>query len=68
MFRRRRGPTPPGRSGGIKEGIAAVNAYEITEHTGTQIDFPPHFVPSPGVNVPGSPGRQVGERTGDAIR
>jgi kynurenine formamidase len=64
-FKRRKGPTPPGLSGDAKKGIAAVNAYEITEHTGTQIDFPPHFIPPPGVNVPGSPGRAVGRRTGD---
>jgi kynurenine formamidase len=64
-FRRRRGPTPPGRSGGARRGIAAVNAYEITEHTGTQIDFPPHFVPPPGVNVPGARGGPEGRHTGD---
>ncbi|MDA0136324.1 cyclase family protein [Solirubrobacter deserti] len=49
----------------VKPGIAAVNAYEITEHTGTQVDFPPHFIPPPGTNVPGSPGRAIGERSGD---
>jgi kynurenine formamidase len=64
-FKRRKGPTPPGASGDAKKGIAAVNAYEITEHTGTQIDFPPHFIPPPGVNIPGSPGRAIGRRTGD---
>ena len=64
-FKRRKGPTPPGASGDAKQGIAAVNAYEITEHTGTQVDFPPHFIPPPGVKVPGSPGRAVGRRTGD---
>jgi len=64
-FRRRRGPTPPGASGGAREGVAAVNAYAITEHTGTQIDFPPHFIPPPGTDVPGSPGRAIGLRTGD---
>lgn len=64
-FRRRRGPTPPGRSGGVRKGVAAVNAYEITEHTGTQIDFPPHFIPPPGVNVPGSHGNPQGRHTGD---
>jgi isatin hydrolase len=64
-FRRRRGPTPPGRSGGVRKGEAAVNAYEITEHTGTQIDFPPHFIPPPGVNVPGSHGNAQGRHTGD---
>ena len=64
-FRRRRGPTPPGRSGGVRKGVAAVNAYEITEHTGTQIDFPPHFIPPPGVNVPGSRGNPQGRHTGD---
>ena len=62
-FRRRRGPNGP--SGGVKPGIAAVNAYEITEHTGTQIDFPPHFIPPPGAGIPGSPGRPIGRRTGD---
>jgi isatin hydrolase len=62
-FRRRRGPNGP--SGGVKPGIAAVNAYEITEHTGTQIDFPPHFIPPPGSGIPGSPGRAIGRRTGD---
>lgn len=65
-FRRRRGPT--GVSGGIKPGIAAVNAYEITEHTGTQVDFPPHFIPPPGTSIPGSPGRAIGRRTGDEYR
>jgi isatin hydrolase len=64
-FKRRRGPTPPGRSGGVRKGVAAVNAYEITEHTGTQIDFPPHFIPPPGVNVPGSHGNPQGRHTGD---
>jgi isatin hydrolase len=62
-FRRRRGPSGP--SGGVKPGIAAVNAYEITEHTGTQIDFPPHFIPPPGAGIPGSRGRAIGRRTGD---
>ncbi len=62
-FKRRRGPN--GVSGGVKPGIAAVNAYQLTEHTGTQIDFPPHFIPPPGTSVPGSPGRAVGRRTGD---
>ena len=32
---------------------------------GTQIDFPPHFIPPPGVNVPGSPGRSIGRMSGD---
>jgi isatin hydrolase len=64
-FKRRRGPTPPGRSGGVRKGVAAVNAYEITEHTGTQIDFPPHFIPPPGVNVKGSHGNPQGRHTGD---
>ena len=64
-FKRRRGPTPPGRSGGVRKGIAAVNAYEITEHTGTQIDFPPHFIPPPGVNIPGARGNAEGRHTGD---
>jgi len=64
-FRRRRGPTPPGRSGGVRKSIAAVNAYEITEHTGTQIDFPPHFIPPPGVNIPGARGNAQGRHTGD---
>ncbi len=62
-FRRRRGPNGP--TGGVRPGIAAVNAYEITEHTGTQIDFPPHFIPPPGAGIPGSPGRVIGRRTGD---
>ena len=39
-----------------RKDIAAVNAYQITEHTGTQIDFPPHFIPPPGVNIPGARG------------
>ena len=64
-FKRRRGPTPPGRSGGPRKGIAAVNAYQITEHTGTQIDFPPHFIPPPGVNIPGARGGPEGRHTGD---
>ena len=45
------GTDPPGVSGGVRKDIAAVSAYQITEHTGTQIDFPPHFIPPPGVNV-----------------
>lgn len=64
-FKRRRGPTPPGFSGGPRKGVAAVNAYEITEHTGTQIDFPPHFIPPPGVDIPGSHGGPEGRHTGD---
>jgi kynurenine formamidase len=64
-FKRRKGPTPPGLSGDAKKGIAAVNAYQITEHTGTQIDFPPHFIPPPGTSVPGSPGRAIGRMSGD---
>ena len=64
-FKRRRGPTPPGRSGGVRKNIAAVNAYEITEHTGTQIDFPPHFIPPTGVNIKGARGGPEGRHTGD---
>lgn len=31
--------------------IVNVNAYELTAHTGTQIDVPPRFLPKPGVTV-----------------
>lgn len=64
-FKRRRGPTGTGNSGAVKEGVAAVSRYEITEHTGTQVDFPPHFVPPPGVNIPGARGNAFGRKTGD---
>jgi kynurenine formamidase len=57
--------TARAQRGRAKKGIAAVNAYQITEHTGTQIDFPPHFIPPPGTNVPGSPGRAIGRMSGD---
>ena len=62
-FKRRRGPT--GVSGGVRKDIAAVSAYQITEHTGTQIDFPPHFIPPPGVNANGVHGSAQGRHTGD---
>ncbi len=62
-FKRRRGPT--GVSGGVRKNVAAVSAYQITEHTGTQIDFPPHFVPPPGVNIKGAHGSPEGRHTGD---
>jgi kynurenine formamidase len=64
-FRSRRGPTPPGETGSVRTDIAAVTAYQITEHTGTQIDFPPHFIPPPGVNIPGARGGPMGRMTGD---
>jgi kynurenine formamidase len=46
----------------------AVQGYELTEHTATQIDFPPHFVPPPGVTVDGVPGNAFGLKTGDQFR
>lgn len=46
-------------------GTAAVQSYTLTEHTGTQIDFAPHFIPPPGVNVEGAEGSEIGLKTGD---
>ena len=45
--------------------VVNVNAYELTAHTGTQIDFPPHFLPAPGQTVQGITGNEWGARTGD---
>ena len=38
--------------------------YVIDEHTGTQVDFPAHFIPPPGSNLPfaGEIGRLTGEK------
>lgn len=54
-----------GTNGAVEEAPYAVQRYEITEHTGTQIDFPPHFIPPPGVNIPGARGNAFGRKTGD---
>ncbi len=51
----------------VREGIADVTAYQITEHTGTQIDFPPHFLPPPGIDVEGAAGSELGLKTGDTF-
>jgi kynurenine formamidase len=45
--------------------IVNVNRYELTAHTGTQIDFPPHFLPPPGVTIQGVTGNEFGAKTGD---
>lgn len=58
-------PGPNGTNGAVEASIAAVQRYEITEHTGTQMDFPPHFIPPPGVAVPGAPSNEYGNKTGD---
>lgn len=47
--------------------VVNVNRYELTAHTGTQIDFPPHFLPPPGVTVDGVTGNEWGLRTGDTF-
>src|SRR5262245_58926583 len=47
--------------------VVNVNRYELTAHTATQIDFPPHFLPRPGVTVEGVTGNEWGARTGDTI-
>ncbi len=38
--------------------------YVIDEHTGTQVDFPAHFIPPPGSNLPfaGEMGRMTGDK------
>jgi kynurenine formamidase len=46
-------------------GPYAAQGYEIDEHTGTQIDCPPHFIPPPGVNAPFA--ADVGTMTCDKI-
>ena len=57
-----------------RQGIADVTVYQLTEHTATQIDFAPHFIPPPGVNVEPAPGAvnveavqgsEMGLKTGD---
>ena len=48
-----------------RQGPADVTVYQITEHTATQIDFAPHFIPPPGVNVEGAEGSELGLKTGD---
>ncbi|MQA86363.1 MAG: hypothetical protein GEV03_17440 [Streptosporangiales bacterium] len=59
-------PGPNGsNSGAVEASVAAVQRYEITEHTGTQMDFPPHFIPPPGVSVDGAPSNEYGRKTGD---
>jgi kynurenine formamidase len=47
------------------QAVAAVQGYELTEHTGTQVDFAPHFIPPPGVEVAGAQGSEMGLKTGD---
>lgn len=56
---------PNGTNGAVEPSMAAVQRYEITEHTGTQMDFPPHFIPPPGVDVDGAPSNRFGLKTGD---
>lgn len=58
-------PGPNGTNGAVEASAAAVQRYEITEHTGTQMDFPPHFIPPPGVAVEGAPSNEYGRKTGD---
>jgi isatin hydrolase len=58
-------PGPNGENGLVKQGVAAVQRYEVSEHVGTQIDFPPHFIPPPGLNIPGARGNRFGLKTGD---
>lgn len=58
-------PGPNGTNGAVEETIYATQRYEINEHTGTQMDFPPHFIPPPGVKVDGAPSNEFGRKTGD---
>ena len=60
-------PGPNGTNGAVEPSDAAVQRYEINEHTATQIDFPPHFIPPPGLDIPGAPGSRWGLVTGDKI-
>ena len=53
----------PGKT--IQVGKFAVQRYEVTEHTATQVDFPPHFIPPPGVPVEGAPSSPEGLHYGD---
>ncbi len=62
-FEAMRGPN--GENSAIEAEIYATQRYELNEHTGTQIDFPPHFIPPPGVDVPGASGNRWGRMTGD---
>jgi len=60
-------PGPNGTNGAVEPSDAAVQRYEINEHTATQIDFPPHFIPPPGLDIPRAPGSRWGLVTGDKI-
>ncbi len=46
-------------------GPYAAQGYEIDEHTGTQIDCPPHFIPPPNVQMPFA--SQMGLMTCDKV-
>jgi kynurenine formamidase len=59
-------PGPNGSNGWFSfRGPYAGQGYEIDEHTGTQVDCPPHFIPPPGNPAPFA--SEAGNRTCDRI-
>lgn len=46
------------------KGAYYAQAYVMDGHTGTQVDFPPHFIPPPGSGLPfaGEAGTMTGEK------